>query len=310
MILVLGSVKIDLVVRGPRLPAPGETVLGGHFYESHGGKGANQAVAAARAGAKVKFVGAVGDDHLGTSARTSLLAEGIDCEHLVAVSGQHTGVALILIGAQGENCISVASGANLHVSVKQLEEIPDSVWNETKAFLSCLESPWAVVREGLRLAKQHGVKTILNPAPATPEFLEEIQLDDIDILTPNVREAEALTGIRITSTEDAVQAACVLRERGCGWVIITRGSRGVLIVGHEVQALDALDVDAGDTTAAGDAFNGYLAAAWGQGETLLAAARHGNVAAGLAVTRQGAQSSLPRADEIEAFLIAIRGKLG
>jgi ribokinase len=310
MILVLGSVNIDLVVRGARIPSPGETVLGGHFFEAQGGKGANQAVAAARAGAKVTFVGAVGDDHLGASARSSLLSEGIDCRHLVTIPGQHTGVALILIDAQGENCISVASGANEQVSVTQLQAIPDAVWSETKVFLSCLESPWNVVREGLRMAKRRGVRTILNPAPATPEFLEELQLDDIDILTPNEQEAEALAGIRITSTEDAVQAACVLRERGCGWVIMTRGSRGVLMVGHEVQSLEALDVKAVDTTAAGDAFNGYLAAAWGSGEPLLEAARRGNIAAGMAVTRQGAQPSLPTADEIDAFLIAIRGKLG
>jgi ribokinase len=310
MILVLGSVNVDLVVRGPRLPAPGETVVGGHFYEAQGGKGANQAVAAARAGARVKLVGAVGDDRLGVAARDRLTAEGIDCRQLVALAGQHTGVALILVGAGGENCISVASGANAHVASRQLEELEPSEWEDASVFLSCLELPWSVVRDGLRQAKRRGLRTILNPAPVTPEFLDEVQWDEIDLLTPNEPEAEALTGIRIQSTEDAVQAACALRERGCDWVIVTRGSRGALVVGNEVQSLEAIPVEPVDTTAAGDAFNGYLAARWGGGESLIEAARQANVAAALAVTRQGAQSSLPTVAEIEAFMIAIRERLG
>jgi ribokinase len=310
MILVLGSVNVDLVVRSSHLPAPGETVVGGEFFEAHGGKGANQGVAAARAGARVHLVGAVGDDHLGVRARQRLTDEGIDCRHLATLAGQHTGVALILVGTSGENCISVASGANLHVSSEQLSQVEDAVWEETRVFLGCLEVPWPVVRHGLRLAKQRGCKTILNPAPVTDDFLEEVQLDEIDLLTPNEQEAEALTGIRIHTAEDAVQAACVLRERGCAWVIITRGAQGAVVVGNEVQSLEAVPVQAVDTTAAGDAFNGYLAARWGGGQSLFDAARYANVAAALAVTRHGAQSSLPTAAEIDAFMIAIRDRLG
>jgi ribokinase len=310
MIIVLGSVNVDLVVRGPRLPAPGETVIGGRFFETHGGKGANQAVAAARAGAAVTMIGAVGDDRLGETARQNLLDEGIDCRQLRVIPGEHTGVALILVGDSGENCISVASGANSQVAREQLEALPDSCWEEATTFLCCLEAPWPVVRAGLRKAKQHGLRTILNPAPATSEFLESMRLDDVDVLTPNQREAEALSGIRIRSTEDAVQAACVLRERGCEWVIITRGDQGILVVAHEVRHFPAAEVKPVDTTGAGDAFNGYLAACWGGGSTLWEAAHYANLAAGLAVTREGAQTSLPRGAEIDAFMIAIRGNLG
>lgn len=299
MLLVLGSVNVDLVVRSARLPAPGETVLGGRFFQAGGGKGANQAVAAARSGADVTFLGAVGNDAFGKEARSALQREGIDCRFLRTLKETPTGVALILVSEHGENCISVASGANALVDESIVTQVTDAEWQRARVLLACLEVPWPTVLRAFQMAQRYGVRTILNPAPVIREFLEDPQLECADLLTPNEHEAAQLSGITIRSPDDAVQAGQVLRQRGAKNVLITLGAAGVVLVGKSIEHFPATDVRAVDTTAAGDAFSGALAAHWAETDDLVRAIRFATAAAGPAVTREGAQPSLPYRREVE-----------
>ena len=301
-IVVLGSINTDLVIRGPRLPAPGETVLGGAFFQAAGGKGANQAVAAARAGVgKVGFIGAVGDDAFGARGVTGLENEGIDRQHVKVVAGQPSGVALILVDESGENLISVAGGANDALSADDVASIPEAVFTGARVFLACLESPVPTVIAGLQRAKAAGLTTILNPAPANVDILDGRVLPLVDVLTPNRGEAALLARLGTSSREGLLDSARRLRERGCGSVIITLGDAGAMVVTDEVVVLAAHRVKAIDATAAGDAFNGALAAALAEGRSLVNAARWASAAAAISVTRLGAQPSLPRRDEIDAL---------
>lgn len=302
-ILVLGSVNVDLVVRGSRLPGPGETVLGGEFYQAAGGKGANQAVAAARlANSPVVFVAAVGDDPLGQPSHDALARENLALDHIRCVTGQSTGVALIMVDQHGENCISVASGANACLTPDDVDRIPESVFRAARVFLACLESPPETVERGLVRARQSGLTTILNPAPASPSIADQGLLPWVDILTPNESEAQCLTGIAVGDAETATAAARQLQTLGCRDVIITLGKQGAVVVDSQgrVTRLDALPVVAVDATAAGDAFNGALAVAIAEDRPLVDAARWATVAAGLSVTRRGAQPSLPSRAEVTA----------
>jgi ribokinase len=303
-IVVLGSINIDLVVRGPRLPRPGETVLGGSFYEAPGGKGANQAVAAARAagpdGPRVTFLAAVGEDAYGRAARERLRGEGIDCRFVKTVPGHTTGVAVILVDQQGENLISVASGANSHLLPRDIDDVPLAAFQEAAVFLASLESPLATVTRGLERAKAAGAATILNPAPATPEAASPSLLTLVDVLTPNESEAALLAGREVTSDEDLRSIAAAWRAAGCRSVVFTLGRRGCLVVGDGTVAVPGHAVTAVDTTAAGDAFSGALAVALAEGKPLLEAARFANRAAAISVTRQGAQPSLPLRREIDS----------
>lgn len=311
-IIVVGSVNTDLVIRGPRLPGPGETVIGGEFYQAAGGKGANQAVAAARAAlAPVTFVGAVGDDGLGQAALQRFRSENLICDFLKTVPGEPSGVALILVDETGQNLISVAAGANAHLTVQDLEAIPDEIFAAAKVFLTCLETPLPTVAAGLRRAKQAGLLTVLNPAPACREILDAGLLQMVDVLTPNEGEAALLASIAIANTDEtgdsgdeatAIGAARVLQAQGCRQVIVTRGSAGCLVVANEVTHIPARNVRAIDATAAGDAFNGALAAALSEGRALCEAAEWATAAAAISVTRRGAQPSLPSRDEIVEFL--------
>ena len=294
-IIVLGSVNVDLVIRGLRLPAPGETVLGGEFYQAHGGKGANQAVAAARAsGQPVTFIAAVGDDAFGTQAREQFAREKLDCRYVRTVGGQPTGVALILVDQHGENLISVASGANVELGPDDVDRVPEEVFRDAKVFLTCLESPLETVRRGLIRARDAGLTTILNPAPADPRIVAADMLSLVDVITPNEGEASLLA-----ETSDGEQAAARLREEGCGACAVTLGSRGCLVVEESETRVEACRVAAIDATAAGDAFNGALAVALAEGRPLVEAARWATRAAAVAVTRPGAQPSLPTREEIE-----------
>lgn len=301
-IIVVGSINTDLVIRGPRLPAPGETVLGGEFYQAAGGKGANQAVAAARAArAPVTFVGAVGDDALGREALQRLRCENLLCEHIRTVARQPTGVALILVDEQGQNLISVAAGANAHLTPADLDRVPPEVFASGRVFLTSLETPAETVAHGLSLARRAGLTTILNPAPARP--LPDEVLTLVDVLTPNELEAATLARHdearslpeRLTPAESAAR----LIARGCRSVIVTLGAAGCLVAGRENGHVPGRAVPAVDATAAGDAFNGALAVALAEGRTLLEAARWANVAASISVTRRGAQPSLARREEID-----------
>ncbi len=304
-IIVVGSINTDLVIRGPRLPGPGETVIGGEFYQAAGGKGANQAVAAARAALEpVTFIGAVGDDDLGQAALQRFGSENLICDHLKKVAGEPSGVALILVDEAGQNLISVAAGANAHLTEQDLETIPNETFAAANVFLTCLETPLPTVAAGLRRAKQAGLITILNPAPASREILEIGLLKSVDILTPNAGEAALLAGITAGGDDDetAIRAARLLQTQGCRQVIVTRGSAGCLVVAEDVTRIAAHSVQAIDATAAGDAFNGALAAALSEGRSLFEAAVWANAAAALSVTRRGAQPSLATRREIVEFL--------
>ena len=300
-IIVLGSINTDLVIRSLSLPCPGETILGGEFYRAAGGKGANQAVAAARSAREpVIFLAAVGDDSFGVESLDSLRSENLDTRFLKVVPGQPSGVALILVDADGQNLISVASGANLHLRPDDIHAVPKEVWQNARVFVACLESPLETVMAGLRHAKQAGLTTIVNPAPADPEIMFAVGLRLIDVFTPNESEAALLTGREVRSSEDAEAAGKQLQAAGCSRVIITRGEHGCCVLdGDIVTHLPAKRVAAIDAVAAGDVFNGALATALAEGRALIDAARWASVAAAISVTRRGAQPSIPIRNEID-----------
>lgn len=299
-IVVVGSSNTDMIVQMKRLPKPGETILGGDFSIAAGGKGANQAVGAARAGARVAFVARVGQDMFGRQAVDGLLRDGIDVRYVVKDRAAPSGVALIFVGKNGENSIAVASGANGRLSSADVR-------NATKALVGArfllmqLETPLETVQTAARLATKAGVRVILNPAPA--RSLPARLFRHISILTPNETETEVLTGIKVKNVTDAARAAVRLMARGVHTVIITLGRRGAFVATKEGrQLVPGFKVRSVDTTAAGDIFNGALAAALGEDKPLLEAVRFANAAAAISVTRLGAQPSAPLRKEIESFL--------
>lgn len=299
-VIVVGSVNIDLVVTTGRLPGPGETVIGGRFARHHGGKGGNQAVAAARLGATTAFIGAVGDDTFGADVRAVLEAEGVDVRGLETLPGESTGVALIVVDADGENGIAVAGGANaaldsveVRAALKRLALTPSDV------VLVGHEIRTGATHEALRLARLAGATTILNPAPA--DGLARWTLALADILTPNEGELATLAG---GAGSAASRAKRVLGpEPGRRAVLVSLGGKGaVLIAGGSARSIAAPKVDVVDTIGAGDALNGALAAGLAAGLDLAEAARRAVVAASLAVTRGGAREGMPTAAELAAAL--------
>lgn len=305
-VIVLGSINTDLVIRAARLPAPGETVIGGEYFRAAGGKGANQAVAAARASrGGVTFIGAVGDDRFGRESIERLQSESIDPSYVKVVAGRASGVALIMIDEGGENLISVASGANQDLLPEDVDAVPDEIFREARVFLASLESPWDAVKRGLERARSHGLLTILNPAPALADVVNRESLELVDVITPNRGEASDLSGADTRTTEGVLEAARRLQEAGCGACVITLGAEGCLVLERESVTVQARKVDAIDATAAGDALNGALAVALSEGRPLVEATRWASCAAAIAVTRQGAQPSLAHREEIEA--LAARG---
>jgi len=303
-VLVIGSANMDFTVAVPRLPSEGETITGGRFYMSHGGKGANQAVAARRLGAEVRFVGCVGQDPQGDQVTDQLRAEGIPTEGLIHVEDAATGVALIMVDSEGRNQIAVASGANLHLLPDQAREhVSLLAW--AQVLLCQLEIPLSTVEWALAAGRERGVLTILNPAPA--QQLPDRLLPLVDCLTPNAVEAEILTGIAVKGPETAARAAQHLLARGVRRVIVTLGAQGVLSCdGTSALHFPAFPVDAVDTTGAGDAFNGALAVGLAAGGTWEEALPLANAAAALACTKRGAQTSFPRRAEVEAFMRALK----
>ncbi len=298
-VVVLGSSNTDMVVPVTRIPHVGETVLGSDLIVAAGGKGANQAVAAARLGARVCLVGAVGDDDFGTQALQGLRAEGIDTEWVKVTPGIPSGVALIVVDREGRNAIAVASGANSHVSANDVHGAAGAI-EGADVLLTQMETPVHAVREALRMARERGCRTVLNPAPVPPSGLSDSVLALADVLTPNEGEAEALVG-RSGPPEDQARA---LLEKGSGAVVITLGEDGVLVATQERhERIPAHRVEAVDTTAAGDAFNGALAVALGEGHDLFEAARFASAVAALSVTRQGAQPSMPTRPEVDRLLL-------
>ena len=299
-IVVVGSVNIDMVVKGRQLPAPGETVTGGRFLMAAGGKGANQAVAAARLGAEVTLVAKVGQDMFGDQAIENFRKEGILTDFLLRDAGSATGVALILVDEKGENLISVASGANHALTPQEVEQAADRIRKADVVMLQ-LETPLETVRVAARLAAEAGVPVILNPAPAAP--LPDSLLAQVTYLTPNESEAQHLTGIAVEDEASARQAAQRLLATGVRHVVITLGAKGALLVQAGQSILvPSQPVEAVDTTAAGDAFNGGLAWAIGRALPLEAAVHTACLVGALAVTRLGAQPSLPTQEEFQRFV--------
>ncbi len=299
-IVVVGSSNTDMIIKMDRIPRPGETIIGGDFFTAAGGKGANQAVGAARAGGSVTFIARVGNDSFGEQAVAGFARDGINVDHIVRDPVSPSGVALIFVGNDGENSIAVASGANGNLS-------PNDVLTAKGAFAGAgalimqLETPLETIQTAAELAAKSGVRVILNPAPAQP--LPDSLLQLVSILTPNETEAERLTGIKTTNLETAAQAAEILLKRGVQTVILTLGSNGAWLATKEIkQHVAAFKVEAVDTTAAGDIFNGALAVALVEGKPLVGAVRFANAAAALSVTKKGAQPSAPKREEIEALL--------
>jgi len=298
-IVVVGSLNMDLVVRAPRHPQPGETILGGDFRTFPGGKGANQAVAAARLGAAVQMIGRVGADAFGDALLQTLAQDGVDTRHVQRDQEAPTGVALITLNAAGQNAIVVAPEANARVTPQDVVAAA-AAFAGAAVLLLQLECPLPAVAQAIELAKQHGAQVVLNPAPAQP--LDAALLAQVDYLLPNQNELALLTGL-----DDLRPAVRRLQAVGVRRIVVTLGEEGVLVVeGDSEVHIPAHGVTVVDTTAAGDAFAGAFAVALLEGHATYQAAAWGNAAGALAVTRAGAQPSLPRRDELEKFLAAAR----
>lgn len=299
-ILVVGSSNTDMIARVPRIPQPGETILGGEFITAAGGKGANQAVAAARAGGEVTFIARVGKDMFGERALAGFARDRIKVRFIQRDSRRPSGVALIFVSESGENSIAVAPGANAQLSPADVKRA-ETEFKRADVLLTQLETPLPAVIAAVKLAASNRVLTILNPAPA--RALPDNLLKHVSILTPNENEAELLTGITVTSENSGIRAAAKLLARGIKTVIITLGSKGALVASEESSCIvPGFKVKPVDTTAAGDVFNGALALALAEGFDLRAAVRFANAAAAISVTRMGAQPSAPTRKEILALL--------
>ena len=299
-IVVIGSSNTDMIIQLDRIPRPGETILGGEFSTAAGGKGANQAVGAARAGGKVTFVARVGRDMFGDQAVAGFERDGIVTDFVFRDRSAPSGVALIFVAKDGENSIAVAGGANSKLSPADVRKAKRAIAGAS-AVLMQLETPLETVQAAAELAAKAGVRVILNPAPA--RSLPDTLLKLVSILTPNETEAELLTGIKVTNDATAAQAADTLLAKGVQAVILTLGARGAFVATTETkQLVPGFKVKAVDTTAAGDVFNGALAVALSEGRSLLEAARFASAAGAISVTRLGAQPSAPTRKEIEKLL--------
>ncbi len=299
-IVVIGSSNTDMVVKSNHLPAPGETVLGGEFQMIPGGKGANQAVAAAMQGGQVSFVAKVGNDMFGEQAKAGFEQKGIDTSHVFTTENTPSGVALIMVDEDGENSISVALGANDELSISDIEGAVDLI-RDCEIVLIQLEIPIDSVSRAVELAKQYHKKVVLNPAPAQ-ELSREL-LEKVDIITPNESEAKILTGVEVHDVDSARNAARKLRSTGIPIVIITMGAKGAYVLSENIDALiPGFHVSVVDTTAAGDTFNGALAVALSEQTDLKDAILFANRAAAYSVTKMGAQTSAPTRSELSEFI--------
>jgi ribokinase len=301
-ITILGSINIDLVFCTPRMPAVGETIMGEGFLQVPGGKGANQAVAAARQGAEVRFVGMIGNDSFGRQAADCLSAEGILIDEVFTADGAATGVAGIFVDSGGSNSIVLAPGANELLSVERVEAARQAI--ASAAFLVCqLESPLESVTRAIAIAHQHDVQVVFNPAPARD--LPDELLARVDYLIVNETEAAQLSGIAVTDPRSATRAAQALRQRGAGAVLLTMGAQGVLVAGPEHERfIPAVRVEVVDTTAAGDTFVGAFTFALACGLSIDEATVEAQYAAAVTVTRLGAQTSIPTRDELLTLMHA------
>lgn len=299
MITVIGSLNMDLVMYGDRIPRPGETVRGKTFRQMPGGKGANQASAAAKLGADVRMIGCVGDDSFGSRLKASLSRDGANVDHVLVRPDVSTGVAIILVESSGDNGISIAAGANDCVTEETIADLREVITGSDVILLQ-LETPLAAVKAAVLTAKSAGKTVILNPAPAA-ELDGEI-LKNTDILTPNETELEYLSGHKTDTLENLKDAGAILLRKGVKELVITLGSRGCLHMTQEsVTHYDAYKVKAVDTTAAGDAFNAALAVSLDVGKSMAEAIDFAMKVGAMTVTKEGAQPSLPLLAEVENF---------
>lgn len=295
-IVVVGSSNTDMIIKLDRIPKPGETRLGGEFLTAAGGKGANQAVAAARAGGEVTLIARVGQDMFGERAIAGLIENGVNVDY-VQYDESPSGVAMIFVGEDGENSIGVGSGANAKLTPSDVRKAKAAI-NAADVVVMQLETPLETVQAAADLAAARGALVILNPAPA--QRLPAKLLKKISILTPNESEAELLTGVKVDSEDACARAADVLLSKGVATVIITLGSQGAYLATAELKRRVAgFSAKAVDTTAAGDVFNGALAVALAEGRSMTDAVRFANAAGAIAVTKIGAQPSAPTRSEIE-----------
>ncbi|MEM7828689.1 MAG: ribokinase [Candidatus Aenigmatarchaeota archaeon] len=299
-VIVIGSSNIDITIKVPRLPREGETVLGKRYYKAFGGKGANQAIAARKAGANVFFITKLGRDSFGEEYLDYLMSSEIPREGIILDSTYPTGMALIIVDDKGKNQIAVAPGANANLMPDEIYPFEYLFENEAIVLIQH-EIPMETVEEALKIAKRNDAMTILNPAPG--KKLRSEVLQSVDIITPNEVEAEILTDIEVKNLDDADRAGARLLRMGSRIVIITLGEKGSLLCRRDgSRYFKPFKVKAVDTTAAGDAFNGALACALSVGRDIEEAVIYGNAAGAITVTRMGAQSSLPDKLEIESFL--------
>lgn len=299
-IVVVGSSNTDMIIQVKKIPKPGETVIGGKFSMAAGGKGANQAIAAVRAGGNVTFVSRIGKDMFGDSSLKNFAKDGLNVDNIIRDSDKPSGVALIFVDAKGENSIAVASGANAKLSSIDIDNLRDVI-SSANILLMQLEIPMETIEAAAQVAFENNVKIILNPAPTQP--LNDNLLKKISVITPNETEIEMLTGVPVKNEEDAERAAKILTDKGIGVVIITLGSSGAFVFSNTFKGLvPSYKVKAVDTTAAGDVFNGAFAVALSENKNIKEAVIFANAAAAISVTRLGAQASVPYKKEIYNLL--------
>lgn len=299
-VVVVGSYNTDLRIKTGRIPRPGETIIGGIFSEGGGGKGANQAVAAVRAGANVSFIARVGNDVLGKEGVQRLTDERIDTRNVCYDSEVPTGVAFIVVDERGENSIVVASGANANLHSADIE-MAESEIVSAAVLLVQLESPLDAVHMAIKKAHASGALVVMNPAPA--QTLEQNLLRQIDIITPNKVEAEMITGIKVNDEESFRLVTKKFFEYGVSTVLLTLGSKGIFVGTKELMEwIPAFKVNPIDSTGAGDVFSGSLAAFLSEGMPVIEAAKLANASASISVTKMGAQASAPTRAEIEKFM--------
>jgi ribokinase len=304
-ITVVGSYNTDLVVRTPRMPIKGETIIGGPFFTGPGGKGANQAVAAARLGADVTMVVKLGADSFGDQAEENLVREGIRPDCVMRTEETPTGAALIFVDKDGENMIVVAAGANELLTPVDVDQAHQAI-TEADVLLVELEVPMETVERAIHLAHEAGVNVLLNPAPGQPLSPEMLRL--VDVLTPNETETQIITGLPVRNPQEVEEAAQKLLAQGVGTVVVTLGAKGALIVTpDETQRVPGQPVKVVDTTGAGDAFNGALAVALAEAKELVKAVAFANTVAALQVTRLGTAPAMPYRDEVERFRLQRNG---
>ncbi len=298
-VVVVGSFNMDLVVKAGRRPQTGETLMGEEFGMFIGGKGSNQAIAAARLGANVTTIGRLGADLFGDTLMAAQAEEGICTDYVIRDTEDGTGVASILIDADGDNSIVLVPQANMGLTVADIEQASEAI-AAADVLLLQLEVPIAASQRAAQIAKSNGATVVLNPAPA--QELPDDFLAQVDILTPNKVETESLSGVTVSTETDAKRAATVLLNKGLSAVILTLGDRGsLLLTSDSTQQVPAYSVEVVDTTAAGDAFCGALATGLARGEHLADAVAFANAAGALAVTVLGAAPSMPTAAQVEAF---------